>query len=39
MMAFGGILAISDRRYRIHARKAKVLDEKAGSTPLKGDAV
>jgi cytochrome c-type biogenesis protein CcmF len=39
MMALGGILAISDRRYRIHARKAKVPDEKAGSTPLKGDVV
>jgi cytochrome c-type biogenesis protein CcmF len=31
LMALGGIFAISDRRYRIHAKKAKQLDTGAGS--------
>lgn len=33
MMALGGVFAISDRRYRIHARKSK--DATAGDLPLK----
>jgi len=33
MMALGGILAISDRRYRIHARKAQTAT--AGGAKLK----
>ena len=33
MMAFGGMLALSDRRYRIHARKAK--DATTGGELLK----
>ena len=45
LMALGGVLAISDRRYRIHARKAKTTQDKtpeanmidAGTVlPLKG---
>ncbi|ADE12022.1 heme lyase CcmF/NrfE family subunit [Sideroxydans lithotrophicus] len=36
MMAFGGILAISDRRYRIHARKAQAVI--TGSEQLKENA-
>jgi cytochrome c-type biogenesis protein CcmF len=33
LMALGGVFAISDRRYRIHARKSK--DATAGDLPLK----
>jgi cytochrome c-type biogenesis protein CcmF len=33
LMALGGIMAISDRRYRIHARKAQ--DETSGAVKLK----
>jgi len=43
LMALGGVLAISDRRYRIHARKAKPTDATAPAAaiemPLKGEAV
>jgi cytochrome c-type biogenesis protein CcmF len=39
MMALGGIFAISDKRYRIHARKAKMLDADTAEAPLKGEAV
>ncbi|MFA6901510.1 MAG: heme lyase CcmF/NrfE family subunit [Gallionellaceae bacterium] len=39
MMALGGILAISDKRYRIHARKAKMLDAGTAEAPLMGEAV
>jgi cytochrome c-type biogenesis protein CcmF len=35
LMVFGGILAISDRRYRIHARKSKPAETEA-ALPLKG---
>jgi cytochrome c-type biogenesis protein CcmF len=35
LMVFGGILAISDRRYRIHARKSKPAETEA-VLPLKG---
>ncbi len=37
MMALGGVLAVSDRRYRIHSRKEKTpgLDRESG-IPLKG---
>jgi cytochrome c-type biogenesis protein CcmF len=34
LMALGGVLAISDKRYRIHARKAKAI-EAAVELPLK----
>ena len=34
MMALGGVLAISDRRYRIHARKSRAIDA-AIAAPLK----
>jgi len=34
MMALGGVLAISDRRYRIHARKSRAIDT-AIAAPLK----
>jgi len=38
MMALGGVLAISDRRYRIHARKSKMIE--AGiELPLTGKTV
>jgi hypothetical protein len=33
-MALGGALAISDRRYRIHSRKAALIS--AGTTPPVG---
>jgi len=38
MMALGGVLAISDRRYRIHARKSRAIDA-AIAAPLKERAV
>ena len=38
MMALGGVLAISDRRYRIHARKSRAIDT-AIAAPLKERAV
>jgi cytochrome c-type biogenesis protein CcmF len=34
LMALGGVLAISDRRYRIHARRSKPLEAATGM-PLK----
>jgi cytochrome c-type biogenesis protein CcmF len=34
LMAMGGVLAISDRRYRIHSRKAARIS--AGSLPVGG---
>jgi cytochrome c-type biogenesis protein CcmF len=37
LMALGGVLAISDRRYRIHARKTKSI-EAGAELPLKGEA-
>jgi hypothetical protein len=33
-MALGGALAISDRRYRVHSRKAKLVSE--GNLPTGG---
>ena len=35
LMALGGVLAISDKRYRIHARKSKLTEAEPG-LPLKG---
>ncbi len=38
LMALGGVLAISDRRYRIHARKSKTVEAQT-QMPLKGKTV
>ena len=38
LMALGGVLAISDRRYRIHARKSKTIEAQT-QMPLKGKTV
>jgi cytochrome c-type biogenesis protein CcmF len=38
LMALGGVLAISDRRYRIHARKSKTIEAQT-QMPLRGKTV